>query len=315
MNKSQSIVGDLSQSTINLAQLPFGVRSDGRLVGPTEVPRGAACGCTCPGCGQPLIARHGSKRRPHFSHASGNEPCSSGGETGLHRVAKQILMETRTLGLPELVVRRHLKDSRGLWHEASERIASARKVESAQVALEVERPPVGRPDAVMRLPDDIELLVEFRVTHAVDEDKRERCRQAMAAMLEIDLRDWSGTGGEAGLRQFLLGTIGRYWISHPGYQETAARLEKQLRRKIEAEAQRLRSTEIELRQQPKDQPLPAGKIAPAQQRRRGAPLDGHHPYGELGQRYLAQFGRYPTLEQAIQFCPGYFFPLRREAER
>ena len=35
-------------------------------------------------------------------------------------------------------------------------------------------------------------------------------------------------------------------------------------------------------------------------------MNGHKPYGKCGDRYFAQFGRYPTLEQAMDFCPEYF---------
>ena len=40
--------------------LPFGYRvADGRMVEPTDVPRGLECGCVCPKCGRRLIAKHG----------------------------------------------------------------------------------------------------------------------------------------------------------------------------------------------------------------------------------------------------------------
>ena len=40
--------------------LPYGVAPDGRrLVRASAVPAGLACGCACPACGAPLVARRG----------------------------------------------------------------------------------------------------------------------------------------------------------------------------------------------------------------------------------------------------------------
>lgn len=83
-------------------QVPFGLR-DGRLFEPLEVERGKACGCTCPGCGAALIAKHApaGKVAPHFAHASG-EGCSTGLESALHLAAKQLIADRKELYLPRL---------------------------------------------------------------------------------------------------------------------------------------------------------------------------------------------------------------------
>jgi len=66
---------------------PYGER-DGVLVHISDVARGIDCGCVCPACGVPLIARKGESKRPHFAHAS-DVGCSR--ETLLHVLGKRVL--------------------------------------------------------------------------------------------------------------------------------------------------------------------------------------------------------------------------------
>lgn len=58
-----------------------------RFVG--DVPRGAACGCTCASCGAPLIARRGELRTWHFAHEASQErpECFAGAINLLRRLA------------------------------------------------------------------------------------------------------------------------------------------------------------------------------------------------------------------------------------
>ena len=63
------------------ALLPFGEAPDGRLLRASEVPAGLACGCACPGCGAPLLARRGGRRAAHFAHATGRA-CAAAYDTG-----------------------------------------------------------------------------------------------------------------------------------------------------------------------------------------------------------------------------------------
>ena len=54
-----------------------------------DVESGLKCGCTCPSCGEPLVAKKGTKRMHHFAHHAG-ENCEYGYETSLHLAAKEI---------------------------------------------------------------------------------------------------------------------------------------------------------------------------------------------------------------------------------
>jgi len=51
--------------------VPFGLNIENeQLVDVGNVDRGNACGCICPSCKTPLVARHGDKKEWHFAHRS-----------------------------------------------------------------------------------------------------------------------------------------------------------------------------------------------------------------------------------------------------
>lgn len=51
--------------------IPFGLATASEeLVDVGSVERGNACGCICPSCKTPLVARHGNKKEWHFAHRS-----------------------------------------------------------------------------------------------------------------------------------------------------------------------------------------------------------------------------------------------------
>lgn len=80
-----------------------GIDANGALKFVGDVPRGAACGCTCAACGAPLVARRGAIRNWHFSHEASQErpDCFAGAVNLLRRLATQRL---RDLGIPPLPV-------------------------------------------------------------------------------------------------------------------------------------------------------------------------------------------------------------------
>lgn len=175
-------------------RVPFGLR-DSRVWAPTEVASGKACGCVCPACHRPLVAKAQAsrRRRPHFAHMV-DLGCATGTETGIHLRAKQVICDQIRLLLPswhgELLRWPNpprLRDSAGNWHEG-ERVCLPEK---RAVLLEAE-PERGlgdyRPD-VRAVDEEGVLLIEIRVTHAVDDAKSEQvCRDGLR-MIEIDLSD------------------------------------------------------------------------------------------------------------------------------
>src|SRR5690348_9510442 len=79
-----------------------------------QVPRGKLCGCVCPACQAPLVARQGNQIAWHFAHESLSD-CRGAVETAIHRFAKQVILDSRTIRLPESFVTVGGHSERILW--------------------------------------------------------------------------------------------------------------------------------------------------------------------------------------------------------
>lgn len=70
-------------------QLTYAIDSNNRLVHIDEVSTGLQCGCICPACKEPLVAKNNGKFRVHhFAHQFESE-CTGAYETMLHLLAKE----------------------------------------------------------------------------------------------------------------------------------------------------------------------------------------------------------------------------------
>jgi hypothetical protein len=72
-----------------------------------DVSKGRACGCICPSCRTPLVARHGAVKAWHFAHASrgaydqtANE-CGYSFEVSARLMALQLLRQGMTMAIPD----------------------------------------------------------------------------------------------------------------------------------------------------------------------------------------------------------------------
>jgi hypothetical protein len=87
--------------------IPFALRvSDSQIVDINDVPRGAHCGCICPSCKTPLIARKGTEKVHHFAHdtkgqTETEQSCDYSYETSIWLMAKQILKRATSMALPD----------------------------------------------------------------------------------------------------------------------------------------------------------------------------------------------------------------------
>ena len=156
--------------------LPYGVASDGRLVRAAAVPAGLACGCACPACGTPLVARRGAVLAANFAHAASDRACAGTLETVLHRLAKQLIADRAPLTLPG-VAAEHAGRRRLVRPPAAVRAETA----ALEPGLDGLRPDVvavvaGRP-----------LLVEVAAAHFCGPEKAALIRERRLAAGEIDL--------------------------------------------------------------------------------------------------------------------------------
>lgn len=159
-------------------KLPFGLRADGSLAHVEDVPRGAACGCVCPACERPLVAKQGDVRVPHFAHAADFD-CEYAVEAALHLAAMDILARRRTLTLPASAPFTPIGMSRSVS------ALQPRRLVFDDVQLERREGSVV-PDGIAVL-GDYTLRVAIRLTHRITDEKLERLRELGQPAIELDL--------------------------------------------------------------------------------------------------------------------------------
>ncbi len=164
----------MSKKQLNLT---YALRN-GKITCISDVDSGLKCGCVCPSCGEPLIAKKGSKVMHHFSHYSGHN-CEYGYETSLHLAAKEIISKAKTIVIPDVFL--HFPDS----YKKDELLCKAKEMQIDKVELEKHYDGII-PDIVLHKGNK-KLFVEIFVTHRIDEEKLEKLRKANISTIEIDL--------------------------------------------------------------------------------------------------------------------------------
>lgn len=173
-----------------------------QLVSIDQVESGLRCGCICPACGEPLIARKGTKKRHHFAHRA-ESTCSNGYETSLHLAAKEILSQAKEIILPSVYVTFHSGKN-------AELLSPAFSVPIDRIELERHFDAVV-PDIVIYTKEK-KIFVEIYVTHPVDEQKLSKLRELGISCMEIDLHDVAFTTTEEFSRFLLNDYSNKKWI-------------------------------------------------------------------------------------------------------
>lgn len=190
-------------------RVPFGLK-DGLLYSPLQVPNGKLCGCVCPGCQHPLIARQNAQT-PHFAH-SANEDCQSGYESAIHLAAKQLIQERMQIALPEAIV--EYPGGYGKRPQTSV-YGVSQIIQLSKVDLEVWQNGI-RPDLIAtNAVNNQQFLIEIAVTHFCDENKIEYIKQNGWYAIEIPIPKSTDINFQV-LERILFGvpSVGK-WISHP----------------------------------------------------------------------------------------------------
>lgn len=209
-----------------LLKVPFGLKG-GRMWRPQQVASGLACGCVCPACQSPLIAKAADSpsRRPHFAHFAESN-CRAGYETALHKKAKELLSEHGSLVLPAWDGEEGMPnpptmvDDEGRWIAGRRVDMPARPVQLTAVRTE-ERQGDYIPDVIAQ-DEQGTLLIEIRVSHAVDALKRQRIQSEGRRLVEIDLSKLHPdvVQDEDQLKHWVLAELSnRYWLACPDATE------------------------------------------------------------------------------------------------
>lgn len=139
------------------------------LIHITDAVRGLACNCTCFECGEIVLARKGEIKEHHFAHASNKDSCTIQPESVLHKYAKQIIIESMGVLLPEVPN----LDIEATWWTFDKIIPEFH---------------LGliRPDLACYI-DEEPIFIEIAVTHFIDEDKLKIIKSMNVKTVEIDL--------------------------------------------------------------------------------------------------------------------------------
>lgn len=178
---------------------PYGLR-DGKVISVEnlnpETEYGLKCNCICPSCSKPLIARiKGKVREKHFAHQGGSD-CGKAYESAVHRLVKEVIDEYGVhIRIPRAVS--SLADGgycvvNGVV-KCNSVLSESQLItpEEGKTRIEEARGLI-RPDVIIEV-DGRELFIEILVTHAVDEEKRQRIRELGTSCIEIDFSYYKGT--------------------------------------------------------------------------------------------------------------------------
>jgi hypothetical protein len=173
------------------------------------------------------MLRRPRNKRPHFAHRPDSQ-CA--GETALHRYAKELLEQAKSLTLPELTLRQD-----GIEETVCH--AGTHGFDSVVIERSLD---TFQPDAIVTL-KGVALAVEYRVTHAVDEVKRAKVRERGLSMIEIDLSGVrAGRLDSDGLDRTILHEAPRQWIFHRRQEAAAKKLSERAEAERAARGARLR---------------------------------------------------------------------------
>jgi hypothetical protein len=203
----------------NNVKLPYGMR-DGRLIHISDesVPSGQNCGCVCPECGEPLIAKKGEVNQYYFSHRGyyeGAGICSGGFETAAHLRAKAIIEEEGKVNFPATVGM--VRDRREIWMAGG-------MVEVSEIIRERNLSPELRPDLYASYADG-KVVIEIFVTHECTPLKKRWLRENKIPSFEIKLSAYKRSDLGADFRDAVLSRASRFWIYDPQQEAANAWLE------------------------------------------------------------------------------------------
>ena len=167
-----------------------------QMVHVDSVPKGNKCGCHCPHCKGFLYAKNGGqKKEHHFAHASGHE-CDGAYESSVHHLAKQVLLESGVIMLPET--------------EKFDYPSGLVELHNVEVEKWDERYKI-RPDVEGVMNNGERLLIEFNFAHKVDYNKHKIIVDNHLKCIEIDIKYQADDIKE--LKDFLVNTADdRLWL-------------------------------------------------------------------------------------------------------
>ncbi|MBO9462474.1 antitoxin Xre/MbcA/ParS toxin-binding domain-containing protein [Labrenzia sp. R5_0] len=210
------------------AKLVYGQAADGNLVHISTAKNGLACACICPGaCGSRLIAKTRAAT-PHFAHHTLTE-CAGAPETALHKLAKQIIAESKTLLVPKRIA---------AFGSNIETLSEAKEVALDSAREEAREFSSIIPDLYVTAKSH-ELLVEILVTHACNDEKIAHIRNGGIAAMEIDLSRLRRDASPEEVKEAVIRGAPRKWLFNKAIEDKIDSMEKEAEASRAAKEKRL----------------------------------------------------------------------------
>lgn len=184
--------------------LTHALNERGELKYVRDVPIGEACGCICPKCKEPLIAKHcyNEGKLPHFAHVS-DTVCIGAQMSAIHLRAQQIIVDKKIVMAPA--------------YTKYNRTVSAKQLVFVDAKPEERNEWEGiRPDVVCEDAEGRKWSIEIFYTNEIDENRRSKIKELGISCIEIDVRNVRIED----LEEFLLYSDDhRWWINNPNYDQ------------------------------------------------------------------------------------------------
>ncbi|MEQ6359502.1 competence protein CoiA family protein [Thermoanaerobacter thermohydrosulfuricus] len=148
--------------------IPYAVDKEGKLHNAKEAEKGKQY--YCPSCGEKVILRKGKIRTAHFAHKA-NANCSE--ETVIHRTAKLLIQQTvqswkkGNKKAPVIIAECPI-----CYNPSEVRIVEQMGIENAVLEYRVHEGYIA--DVALVANNKVKMIVEIKVTHAVEKKKEEK---------------------------------------------------------------------------------------------------------------------------------------------
>lgn len=190
--------------------MKYAIKKSGDLVHISEVERGLACECVCSSCGDVLVARKGDIKDHYFAHHK-NLNCTKAFETVLHLLAKEIILNSREILLPPIIILNKYTYSKN-------EVKGPYRLKYTKV--EAEKYINGiKPDLLITTgstKQEKQCAIEILVTHKVEDKKCSHFENINLPAIEIDLSNVDRMIEKYELEQLIINnTDNKHWIYNP----------------------------------------------------------------------------------------------------
>ena len=178
----------------------YALNGGGKLVFVDDVENGIKCNCTCPCCGEKMVAKNNGKIKDHhFAHSSGSD-CDGYKERLFHIWSKQIIEEKKEFTIPKY-----------------KKVLGSKKLKFSSVKIEQRNDTkLLQPDIVGVTDDGVRIWIEIFVTHKCGEEKIQCIKENGYNCIEVKIPEEIETKED--LSEFLVNSDDsdfKYFINYP----------------------------------------------------------------------------------------------------